>query len=191
MLALTILAAIFLGVMIFVSHAISFIVLDSILKWLIPISLGLLTVSIVCICVVLGIANRNLIEDVQELRYSWSLIQQAIDNGTPSARLVRSSPTICHLARFSHRDRLLARTTEEPNQHQIRRQSRLVLRHGGVGAAFCLDHAPFLHFDASRQEKTGIVSINVLCLVSVSSPVVDTFDKYVQSPSLSLDRLRD
>ncbi len=80
-LAMTILAAFSLGIMVFVSHAISYVKLDHILRWLFPLSFGLLSFAILCIIVTLAIFSTTKYEDVDELIYSSSLLSAAFDNG--------------------------------------------------------------------------------------------------------------
>ena len=80
-LAMAIIAVLCLGVMIFFSHLISFIEIDYILNWLIPICFGLLTLSIICITVTVSVMGALMTEDILELRYHWSLYESTVTDG--------------------------------------------------------------------------------------------------------------
>lgn len=67
--------------MLFLSHFISFVKIDYVLRWLIPVCFGLLTFSILFIILTLAITGSKLHEDVDELIYRKSLISSAIKNG--------------------------------------------------------------------------------------------------------------
>jgi hypothetical protein len=78
---MAIIASLCLGIMIFLSHLISFIKIDYILNWLIPVCFGLLSLAIVCIIVAISVMGALLTEDILELRYQWSLYQTTLTNG--------------------------------------------------------------------------------------------------------------
>ena len=146
--AFTILTALALGVMIFLSHLVTFVKQDRILDWLIPLCFFLLSFAVVSIFITLIVAGTDLYNDVQELRYSWSLVEQAVNNSNedrPFHSLI--SFALLSSVSFRNRDRLLARCSKEPNGREIRRQTWLVLRIGSVGftifnrliSALCID----------------------------------------------------
>jgi hypothetical protein len=78
---MTVLAALSLGIMIFLSHLISFVKIDYVLRWLIPCCFGLLIFAIICIIVTLGVAGSNLRQELNELLYSSTLVSQVLGNG--------------------------------------------------------------------------------------------------------------
>lgn len=63
------------------SHFLAFVKLDRVLRWLIPVSMSLLILSMLFIAIVLGVSNSRLNEDVSELRFSWSLFKSVTQNG--------------------------------------------------------------------------------------------------------------
>jgi hypothetical protein len=79
-LAMTILTALSLGIMVFISHIISNVKFDYILKWLFPISFGLLSFSILCIIITLAIFSGTRYQDINELIYSSSLVSASLKN---------------------------------------------------------------------------------------------------------------
>ena len=79
--ATSVIAALILGVMIFVSHSIAYIRFDYILVWLFPLSLGLLGFAVLFIIATLVIFSANKYTDVDELIYMSTLLQAAFQNG--------------------------------------------------------------------------------------------------------------
>ena len=80
-LAMTVMAAFSLGIMMFLSHLVTFAKTDYVLRWLIPLCFALLLFTIACIIVGISVFSAKLREDVQELRYSWSLRALTLQNG--------------------------------------------------------------------------------------------------------------
>ena len=78
---MTILTAMALGIMVFLSHLISFVKTDYVLRWLIPTCFVLLIFSMICIIIALIVAGASLHEDVDELLYSSTLVSKALKNG--------------------------------------------------------------------------------------------------------------
>lgn len=78
--AFTVLTAISLGLMVFLSHLVTFVKQDRILDWLIPLCFFLLSFAVISIFITLIIAGTDLEKDVRELRYSWTLIEQTLQN---------------------------------------------------------------------------------------------------------------
>jgi hypothetical protein len=78
-LAMTIIASLCLGIMIFFSHLISFAKIDYILDWLIPVCFVFLTLAIVCITVAVSVMGALMTEDTLELRYQWSLYASTLN----------------------------------------------------------------------------------------------------------------
>ncbi len=79
---MAILAALALGTMVILSHVISFVKIDYILRWLIPLCFALLSFAILCIIIVLSVAGSNISEGANELFYSVSLLRATLKNGT-------------------------------------------------------------------------------------------------------------
>jgi hypothetical protein len=79
--ASTILTALTLGVMLFLSHMVSFVKIDYVLRWLVPLCFGLLTFAAILILVTLIATGSKKHEDVNELIYSSSIIDQTITSG--------------------------------------------------------------------------------------------------------------
>jgi hypothetical protein len=79
---MAILAALALGIMVILSHVISFVKIDYILRWLIPLCFALLSFSILCIIIVLSVAGSDISEGANELFYSVSLLRATLKNGT-------------------------------------------------------------------------------------------------------------
>jgi hypothetical protein len=67
--------------MVFLSHIISFVKIDYILKWLIPLCFSLLAVAVLFLVIILSIMGGKKNEDIEELIYSESLFKAAIKNG--------------------------------------------------------------------------------------------------------------
>jgi len=67
--------------MVFLSHIISFVKIDYILKWLIPLCFTLLAVAVLFLVIILSIMGGKKNEDIEELIYSESLFKAAIKNG--------------------------------------------------------------------------------------------------------------
>ena len=61
--------------MVFLGHLISFVKIDYILNWLIPLCFGLLIAAIICITIAISVVGALLQEDVWELLYQWSLYE--------------------------------------------------------------------------------------------------------------------
>jgi len=80
-LATTILSAIALGALVFISHLVAFVKKDYVLKWIIPICFLDMSFSTLCMLVTLFTAGTGLYEDVNEVRYSWSLFDVVYYNG--------------------------------------------------------------------------------------------------------------
>jgi hypothetical protein len=59
----------------------SFIKIDYILDWLIPVCFVLLTLAIVCITIAVSAMGALMTEDILELRYQWSLNESTLTNG--------------------------------------------------------------------------------------------------------------
>jgi hypothetical protein len=78
---MTILTAISLGLLIFISHLVAFVKKDYVTKWIVPICYLDLTFAILCMLVTLFTAGTGLYEEVNELRYSWSLFDVVYYNG--------------------------------------------------------------------------------------------------------------
>jgi hypothetical protein len=66
--------------MVFLSHTISFSKADHLLRWLIPLCSAILTLTMICMIVTLGVMGGLIKEDVMELRYQWSLVQSTLTN---------------------------------------------------------------------------------------------------------------
>jgi len=79
--AFSILTALILGVMIFLSHLISFVKVDYILRWLIPLCFSLLSVAVLFMVITLSVIGGKRNEDIKELIYSTSLFKAAYHNG--------------------------------------------------------------------------------------------------------------
>lgn len=77
----TIISALCLGVLVFLSHLVAFVKKDYILQWIVPICYTLLFVSIIFMIITLVAAGSNLQEDINELRYSKLLLQIVHING--------------------------------------------------------------------------------------------------------------
>ncbi|CAF4722066.1 unnamed protein product, partial [Rotaria sp. Silwood2] len=80
--AMAVLAAFSLGILMFLTHLVAFVNIDYVLRWLIPLSFGLLIFSIICIVIAIGIAGGKLDEDAYHLRFRWSSIEDFSINGT-------------------------------------------------------------------------------------------------------------
>ena len=78
---MTILASVALGIMLFLSHLVSFVKIDYVLRWLIPLSFALLLLIMLFILVALSVVGSRIDEDVSELRYSWSLRMSTLQDG--------------------------------------------------------------------------------------------------------------
>ncbi|CAF0984106.1 unnamed protein product [Rotaria sordida] len=83
--AMTILAACALGILVLLTHLVSFVTTDYMLKWLIPFSFSLLIFSIVCIFITLIFVGSTLKQDVYELR---DYLHDALYNVTINATWV-------------------------------------------------------------------------------------------------------
>ncbi len=79
--AFSILTALILGVMVFLSHLISFVKIDYILRWLIPLCFSLLAVAVLFMVLTLSILGGRKNEDIAELIYSVSLFKATFNNG--------------------------------------------------------------------------------------------------------------
>lgn len=78
MLALTILVSIALGAMLFISHALSQLHTDRILRWLVPVCFSLLLFVILSLIIILFIAGTRLHDDLHGLE---SLLSTNVFNG--------------------------------------------------------------------------------------------------------------
>ncbi|CAF3302702.1 unnamed protein product [Rotaria socialis] len=80
--ATTILSALSLGILLFLTHFVALVNIDYVLRWLIPLCFGLMIFSIIFMIATLSIAGASLGEDLEELRYQWSLFKQAYPEKT-------------------------------------------------------------------------------------------------------------
>jgi hypothetical protein len=78
---MTVIAALSLGVMVFFSHLISFVKIDYILNWLIPVCFVLLLLSMICLIVAISVMGVLSTEDIMELNYQWSLFKSTLTDG--------------------------------------------------------------------------------------------------------------
>ena len=164
--AFTILAALSLGVMVFLSHLVTFVKQDRILDWLIPLCFFLLSFAVVSIFLTLTIAGSALYNDVHELRFSWSLIEQAVNNSNEKS-FFSASRLICRLF-FRNRDRLLAWCSGQPNEREIRGQTWLVLWVGNFGFTVFSCLLGSLCIDVSREETTRNPRMKVIVFLVFS-----------------------
>ncbi|CAF1467777.1 unnamed protein product [Rotaria sordida] len=80
-LAMTVLAALSLGILMFLSHLVAFVKIDYILRWLIPLCFVLLLFSILCIVVAISAAGGKLDEDLYHLRSRWAAVEEFSTDG--------------------------------------------------------------------------------------------------------------
>lgn len=85
-LATAVLSSFSLGILMFLTHFVSFVKIDYVLKWLLPLCLALLVFSIIFIIITLSVAGGTLQEDILELRYFSTLFDIAYANGIISNR---------------------------------------------------------------------------------------------------------
>ena len=78
---MTILTALSLGILIFLSHLVSFVKKDYVLRWIIPFCYFDLIFAVLCILITLFAAGTGLNEDINELIYASSLFQDTYYNG--------------------------------------------------------------------------------------------------------------
>ncbi|CAF5023587.1 unnamed protein product [Rotaria sp. Silwood1] len=81
-LAMAILAAFSLGILVFLTHLVTFVKIDYVLRWLIPVSFALLIFSITCIVIGISVSGGKLNEDVYHLRSRWSSMDHFSQNET-------------------------------------------------------------------------------------------------------------
>ena len=82
---MAILTAFFLAALLVFSHILSFTKLEYILRWLFPLSFSLLTCTIISIIVTLAAFSVTRYEEINQLIYTSTLIEDAFGNGLSSS----------------------------------------------------------------------------------------------------------
>ncbi|CAF1607868.1 unnamed protein product [Rotaria magnacalcarata] len=80
--AMTVLSALSLGILLFLTHFVALVKIDYVLRWLIPLCFGLMLFVILSLTITLSVAGDSVDEDLQELRFQWSLYKQAYPDKT-------------------------------------------------------------------------------------------------------------